>query len=370
MPAGIHHILIGPDHLLFLVGLLLLGGIDPPARCRRHRRSPWRTASRCRSRRSTSSAPPARIIEPAIALSIVYVGADNLLAQGGRDVRGVDCVHVRLHSRIRVRQRAARDGSADARARLVAVLVQRRRGNRPAAGRRARGLGACRACDPAAEWAGRHLALRRVRRGHCWPARSGSFNGCSFLEASHEAWNRAGRRSSRSAAIVAARPRGWSGRASGRGPQGPNVAEIEKGERPAATDHRAAAATPRRSSPTRGVVLVDTKLANWGQAILDKVKSVTEQADHDDHQHAHARRSQRQQRVLRRDGRIRRAGEHQGEHGEDGRLQEATKSVFIPKKTFKDKLSTREGRRPDRPVLLRPGPHQRRCLRCVFARCA
>jgi len=31
--------------------------------------------------------PPARLIEPAIALSIVYVGADNLFAQGGRDVR-------------------------------------------------------------------------------------------------------------------------------------------------------------------------------------------------------------------------------------------------------------------------------------------
>src|SRR5438876_10223518 len=31
--------------------------------------------------------PPARIIEPAIALSIVFVGADNLLASGGRDVR-------------------------------------------------------------------------------------------------------------------------------------------------------------------------------------------------------------------------------------------------------------------------------------------
>ena len=26
LPAGVHHILIGPDHLLFLVGLLLLGG--------------------------------------------------------------------------------------------------------------------------------------------------------------------------------------------------------------------------------------------------------------------------------------------------------------------------------------------------------
>src|SRR4029077_14157355 len=31
--------------------------------------------------------PPARLIEPAIALSIVYVGADNILAKGGRDVR-------------------------------------------------------------------------------------------------------------------------------------------------------------------------------------------------------------------------------------------------------------------------------------------
>ena len=31
--------------------------------------------------------PPARLIEPAIALSIVYVGADNLLIKEGRDVR-------------------------------------------------------------------------------------------------------------------------------------------------------------------------------------------------------------------------------------------------------------------------------------------
>jgi hypothetical protein len=34
--------------------------------------------------------PPARLIEPAIALSIVYVGADNLLIKDGRDVQGVD----------------------------------------------------------------------------------------------------------------------------------------------------------------------------------------------------------------------------------------------------------------------------------------
>jgi hypothetical protein len=31
--------------------------------------------------------PPARVIEPAIALSIVYVGFDNLLVRGGRDMR-------------------------------------------------------------------------------------------------------------------------------------------------------------------------------------------------------------------------------------------------------------------------------------------
>ncbi len=91
IPAGIHHILIGPDHVLFLVGLLLLGG----------------TLSRlamivtgftiAHSITLTLAAlnvftPPARIIEPAIALSIVCVGADNLLMMtrpGGRDLRAV-----------------------------------------------------------------------------------------------------------------------------------------------------------------------------------------------------------------------------------------------------------------------------------------
>src|SRR2546428_6230186 len=86
IPAGIHHILIGPDHLLFLVGLLLLGGSI--------RRLAMVVTSFTIAHSLTLSlaalnilSPPARIIEPAIALSIVYVGADNLLAQGGRDVR-------------------------------------------------------------------------------------------------------------------------------------------------------------------------------------------------------------------------------------------------------------------------------------------
>lgn len=86
LPAGIHHILIGPDHLLFLIGLLLLGGTV--------RQLAMIVTSFTIAHSITLSlaalnivSPPARIIEPAIALSIVYVGADNLLIKEGRDVR-------------------------------------------------------------------------------------------------------------------------------------------------------------------------------------------------------------------------------------------------------------------------------------------
>lgn len=87
VPAGVHHILIGPDHILFLVGLLLLGG------------GGWAlvrivTAFTIGHSITLSLAaldvitPPATLIEPAIALSIVFVGADNLLiGTRGRDVR-------------------------------------------------------------------------------------------------------------------------------------------------------------------------------------------------------------------------------------------------------------------------------------------
>jgi hydrogenase/urease accessory protein HupE len=86
IPAGIHHILIGPDHLLFLFGLLLLGGSI--------RQLAVVVTSFTVAHSLTLSlaalnivTPPVRIIEPAIALSIVYVGADNLLVRNGRDVR-------------------------------------------------------------------------------------------------------------------------------------------------------------------------------------------------------------------------------------------------------------------------------------------
>jgi hydrogenase/urease accessory protein HupE len=86
VPAGIHHILIGPDHLLFLVGLLLLGGSI--------RRLLLVVSSFTVAHSITLTlaalnlvTPPARVIEPAIALSIVYVGVDNLMVGRGRDVR-------------------------------------------------------------------------------------------------------------------------------------------------------------------------------------------------------------------------------------------------------------------------------------------
>jgi hydrogenase/urease accessory protein HupE len=88
LPSGIHHILIGPDHLLFLVGLLLLGGsirrliLVVTAFTFAHSLTLTLAALNILS-------PPASIIEPAIALSIVYVGIDNLMVQGGRDMRAV-----------------------------------------------------------------------------------------------------------------------------------------------------------------------------------------------------------------------------------------------------------------------------------------
>lgn len=87
LTSGIYHIFIGPDHILFLVGLLLLGGSLL-------RLLTIVTAfTIAHSLTLTLAAldianPPARWIEPAIALSIVYVGIDNLMVGNtGRDVR-------------------------------------------------------------------------------------------------------------------------------------------------------------------------------------------------------------------------------------------------------------------------------------------
>ncbi len=74
---GIHHIFIGPDHILFIVGLLLLGG------------NLWqllKIVSAFTLAHSITLAlatlqilnPPANLIEPIIAASIVFVGVHSL----------------------------------------------------------------------------------------------------------------------------------------------------------------------------------------------------------------------------------------------------------------------------------------------------
>ncbi len=90
VPAGLQHILVGPDHVLFLIGLLLLGGTVA-------RLGLVVTAFTVGHSVTLSVAaldlyaPPAFVVEPLIALSIVLVGVDNLLVAGapagGRDLR-------------------------------------------------------------------------------------------------------------------------------------------------------------------------------------------------------------------------------------------------------------------------------------------
>jgi hypothetical protein len=88
IPAGVHHILIGPDHILFLCGLLLMGGS-------------WKTLVKIVTAFTLGHsltlslaalnifAPPSSITEPAIALTIIVVGVDNLMRGGGKDLRAL-----------------------------------------------------------------------------------------------------------------------------------------------------------------------------------------------------------------------------------------------------------------------------------------
>lgn len=85
--TGVHHIIIGPDHILFLIGLLLLGG---------NLLSLMKIVTAFTLAHSVTLSlavigilrPSPAIVEPAIALSIVYIGADNLMVgRQGRDLR-------------------------------------------------------------------------------------------------------------------------------------------------------------------------------------------------------------------------------------------------------------------------------------------
>src|SRR6185503_11468236 len=74
---GVHHILIGPDHILFVIGLLLPGGGMVRL---------LKVVTAFTLAHSVTLAlaalgvvnPPARLVEPLIALSIVWIGVENL----------------------------------------------------------------------------------------------------------------------------------------------------------------------------------------------------------------------------------------------------------------------------------------------------
>ncbi len=83
---GIHHIFIGPDHILFVIGLMLLGG-------GLGRLLKIVTAFTIAHSVTLGLAtfgiltPPASIVEPVIALSIVFVGVHAFIGAKGSDPR-------------------------------------------------------------------------------------------------------------------------------------------------------------------------------------------------------------------------------------------------------------------------------------------
>ncbi len=89
VPSGAHHVLIGPDHVLFLIGLILLGGSLRRLAVIVTAFTVGHSVTLALAATGTF-ALPAWLIEPLIALSIVIVGADNLLRkEGQRDLRPV-----------------------------------------------------------------------------------------------------------------------------------------------------------------------------------------------------------------------------------------------------------------------------------------
>lgn len=84
--SGATHILASPDHLIFLAALILLGGTMLRLGLMVTAFTLTHTAVLTAAAFGTIN-PPARLVEPAIALSIIYVGVDNLLVRGGRDMR-------------------------------------------------------------------------------------------------------------------------------------------------------------------------------------------------------------------------------------------------------------------------------------------
>jgi len=132
------------------------------------------------------------------------------------------------------------------------------------------------------------------------------------------------------------------GRGRGRGPQGPPVAQIEK-VKDNLYEITGGGGNSAAFITDSGVVLVDTKLANWGQAILDKIKTVTDKPvvtiinthTHGDHTGSNEFFGATVEIV---------AQQNTKTYMEKMDAFKGDKSVFLPKKTFKDKLKLGKGK--------------------------
>ncbi len=132
------------------------------------------------------------------------------------------------------------------------------------------------------------------------------------------------------------------GEGRGRGPQGPPVAQIEK-VKDNLYEIIGGGGNTAAFITDKGVVVVDTKLAGWGQAILDKIRTVTDKPvieiinthTHGDHTGSNEFFGTTVEIV---------AQENTKMYMEKMDAFKGDKSVFLPKKTFKDKLKLGSGK--------------------------
>ncbi len=111
-----------------------------------------------------------------------------------------------------------------------------------------------------------------------------------------------------------------------------------------------------------GVTLVDTKLPGFGPTILERIKTVTNKPvtriinthTHGDHTGSNA--------AFGASVETHRAREHQGEHGEDARVQRGQRQVRA-EADLQGQADRRIRQRSDRPLSLRSWAHERRHLR-------
>src|SRR3989454_5948150 len=126
------------------------------------------------------------------------------------------------------------------------------------------------------------------------------------------------------------------------GQRGPNVAQIEK-VRDNLYMITGGGGNTAAFITDRGVVIVDTKLAGWGQPILDKVKTVTDKPvitiinthSHPDHVGSNEAFPANVEFI---------AQEITKSNMEKQDAFKADKARYLPKKTFKDKMSVGSGK--------------------------